>query len=471
VRLYEKLADDLEALIRDGTLRGGSRAPSIRQLCRERAASPATVVHAYELLEARGLLASRARSGFYVSTVPPPSGADPAMASRQRRPAHPDTSELVFEILEATRVKDTVPLGSAFPSPELFPLRQLARDLALAGRRLEPRSTVADMPPGNLTLRRQIAQRYRLVGAVVSPDEIVVTAGALEALTLSLHAVTQPDDIVAIEAPSFYGCLQAIEVAGRRAIEIPTHPLRGVDLTALERTLDRVPVKACWFMTTFHNPLGATLPDADKERLLRLLAARDIPLIEDSVYAELYFTRARPRATKVFDRKGLVLDCGSFAKSLAPGYRLGWVAAGRYADRLWKLKITTSLATSIPIQAAIARYLAAGRYERHLRRLRRQLEGQQRALVDALQRHFPTGSNWTLPAGGYQLWVQLPPGADALALHTRALERGVRIAPGPMFSAQREFARAIRLNYGHPWTARMENAVRTLGRLIKEQCE
>jgi DNA-binding transcriptional MocR family regulator len=467
VRLYERLAKDLEALIRSGTLPAGARAPSIRQLCRERAASPASVVRAYELLEARGLIESRPRSGFFVARILPRTVTPPRTPNRPNRPAHVDISDLVFEILQTARSRDTVPLGSAFPSPELFPLRQLGRHLAAASRKFDPWSTVEDLPPGNLLLRSQLAQRYRLMGAEVSPEEIVITAGALEALNLALQVVTAPDDVVAIESPSFYGCLQAIENAGRRAVEIPTSPQHGVDLAALERTLERVSVRACWFMTTFQNPLGATMPAPQKEQLVRMLSARGIPLIEDNVYAELFFSRQRPRITKVWDREGLVLDCGSFAKSLAPGYRLGWVAAGRFATEVWQRKITTSIATSMPIQAAISHYLASGAYDRHLRSLRRALSTQQGLLVAALRRHFPAGSKWFCPTGGYQLWVELPKGVEALALHARASEYGISIAPGPMFSPQRRFPRAIRLNYGHPWNARTERAVATLGKLIR----
>lgn len=466
MRLYERLARDLETLIREGALRVGTRAPSIRQLCRERATSAASVVRAYELLEARGLLESRARSGFFI-TGP---RAAPARIPKAGRPEHVDVSQLVFQILEGTRARASVPLGSAFPSPELFPLGQLGRHLAYVGRRLDPWSTVEHLPPGSLELRTQIAQRYRLMGAEVSPEEIIVTAGALESLNLALQVVTAPNDIVAIEAPAFYGCLQAIEGSGRRAVEIPTDPQHGLNLDVLEQTLNRVPVKACWFMTTFHNPLGVTLPAAAKERLVEMLAMRSIPLIEDDVYSELYFGRERPRITKVWDRKGLVLDCGSFAKSLAPGYRLGWIAAGQFATAVRNRKITTSLATSMPIQAAVSRYLATGVYDRHLGRLRRTFAKQQALLVTALERYFPEGCEWVLPRGGYQLWVRLPPGADALALQARALERDISVAPGPIFSARREFSRAIRLNYGHPWTERTEAAIRLLGRLISAQC-
>ncbi len=265
------------------------------------------------------------------------------------------------------------------------------------------------------------------------------------------------------------GACRPSKVPGAGRWKFPTDPKQGIDLRALERTLRQVAVKACWFMTTFHNPLGATLEPAAKQQLVDMLATRSIPLIEDDVYAELYFGRERPRITKVWDRDGLVLDCGSFAKTLAPGYRLGWIAAGRYAAAVRRSKITTSLATSIPIQAAVSRYLDTGVYDRHLARLRRTLERQQAKLIAALEAYFPRECSWSRPEGGYQLWVQLPKGVDALELQSRALERDISVAPGPIFSARREFARAIRLNYGHPWTPAIDRALKTLGELITEQ--
>jgi DNA-binding transcriptional MocR family regulator len=364
-----------------------------------------------------------------------------------------------------------VPFGSAFPGPDLFPLRQLARDLGPCTQRIDPWRTVEDLPPGNEKLRRQIAQRSLAAGARVLSDEIVITSGALEALNLCLQVVTEPGDIVAIESPCFYGCLQAIESLGRRALEVPTHPRTGVDVDELEKLLAEQPIRACWFMTVFQNPLGATMADAARSRLVRLLAAREIPLIEDSVYADLYFDEERARCAKVHDRKGLVLDCGSFAKSLAPGYRLGWVAAGRFAQAVWRRKIMASLATSIPIQNVIANYLSRGMFERHLRRLRRELAHRQRMFLQAMQQYMPPEMKWVCPAGGYLLWAELPPRIDAIRLHRAALAKGISIAPGPIFSAHHAFHHAIRLNFGHPWNASAEAALKTLGTLIRQSAQ
>jgi DNA-binding transcriptional MocR family regulator len=466
-KIYQDLTAQVIDLVQAGTLRCGDRAPSVRQLSRDRGASAGTVVHAYELLQARGYIKARPRSGFYISDAWRTTDLQQRASSPPRRPARLDVSHLVFEVLEAMRSTELVPLGSAFPGPDLFPLKQLASEIGPSTRALHERRSVEDLPPGNEKLRRQISRRYLAAGAQVLPNEIVVTAGALEALNLSLQVVTNPGDIVLIESPSFYGCLQAIESLGRRALEVPTHPATGVDLDEVKRLLSQHAVRACWFMTAFQNPLGATMPDAARGRLVRLLAERQIPLIEDSVYSDLYLDEERPRSAKAFDKHGLVLDCGSFSKSLAPGYRLGWVAAGRFAQSVWRRKIMTSVATSIPIQAVIGDYLSRGGYDRHLRRLRRELGSRQKHFLEAMQEYMPRGMKWTRPAGGYLVWGELPSGVDAIELHQSALVRGISLAPGPIFSANDAFHHAIRLNYGHPWTTRMESSLSTLGSLIR----
>jgi len=466
MKLYQQLADDLSNLIRQGALRPGDRVPSVREVSRERGLSPATIIHAYELLEGQGLIETRPRSGYFVGHQWPAPARQPRPSRPSSRSTLLDVSELVFEVLESLRNRDVVPLGSAFPSPTWFPLAKLGSCLATSARRMDPWSTVEDLPGGSAELRRQIAKRYLRSGAAVSPDEIIITAGALEALNLSLQTLTQPGDLIAIESPAFYGCLQAIEARGLKAVEVPTHPVHGVDPGALARVLDKHPVRACWFMMNFQNPLGARVPDEARAELLRMLAARDIPLIEDDVYAELYFGERRPRSTKAFDRKGLVLSCGSFSKCLAPGYRIGWVAAGRYALQVQRRKIMSSLSTSIPVQDAIAAYLRQGGYDRHLGSLRRRLLEQRDIALRALRAHLPASHTVTRPEGGYFLWLELPD-IDAIAIHRRALDQGFSIAPGPIFSARREFRRCLRINYGHEWTAASDKAVRSLAAIVR----
>ncbi|TWI12491.1 PLP-dependent aminotransferase family protein [Aerolutibacter ruishenii] len=466
MKRYEALAQDLARSIQSGLLQPGERLPSVRETCAARKISPSTVFRAYHLLETRGLVESRPRSGFYVARgrirLPP----EPEMASRPDGESRAvDVSDLVFQVLRSSMNRDRVPLGSAFPSPMLFPLERLGRSMAKAAIHLDPWSTVDDLTPGQLALRRQIARRYRLDGIDIEAEDIVITNGAMEAMSLSITAVTRPGDAVLVESPCFYITLQILERNGLRAIEVPTHPREGVDLEALAQAIARHAPRACWLMPTFHNPLGSTMPEANKRALATLLAEHGVPLVEDDVYSELHFQPTRPPPVKAYDREGLVLHCGSFSKCLAPGYRIGWVVPGRFRTQVARAKLTSTLNTNVPGQLAIAGYLEGGGYERHLRQLRERLAHQQAQYVAAIAEAFPRETRVTRPMGGYFLWLELPAGTDALTLRQRALAHGMSLAPGPMFSPSRGFGNCLRLNCGHPFDARMADAVATLGRL------
>jgi DNA-binding transcriptional MocR family regulator len=466
---YEALANTMAAEIRSGSLAVGARMPSLRQVIVQHGVSQSTVFRAYYLLEEWGLIRAQERSGYYVARGAAVSGERaPRPARTLADSAKVDISELVFSVLEAARHPGVVPLGSAFPSPLLFPLPRLAKSLAQSARLISPWSTVVDLPPGNEALRQQIALRYLGMGLSQPMEEIVVTNGALEALNLCLMAVTRPGDVVAVESPGFYAALQAIERLDLRAVEIPVDPLTGLDLDALAQALDRHPIRACWFMTNYQNPTGATLSLEKKKALVELLAQHDVPLIEDDVYGELHFQAEHPLPAIAFDKKGLVMHCSSFSKTLAPGYRIGWAAAGGFADKVQRLKLMTTLSSSIPAQAGIADYLQHGGYDKHLRKLRAALRAQRDAMDAALRRWMPPSVCWTLPAGGYFVWLEFPDGIDALELHRLAIEQGFSLAPGPIFSVTRGFRNCVRLNFGHPWTAEIDRATRVLAELVQQ---
>ncbi|OFS71832.1 GntR family transcriptional regulator [Pseudomonas sp. HMSC08G10] len=467
MKRYERFADDIAELIRSGVLGPGQRVPSVRYASQTHGVSPSTVFQAYYLLERRGLIRARPRSGYFVNAHAPRPFSEPQALAPVSESTQVDVSALVFSILDSIKDPHTVPFGSAFPSPELFPLQRLSRSLASASRAMDPRMVVTDLSPGNPQLRRQIALRYMVGGLMLPMEELLITNGALEALNLCLQAVTEPGDLVAIEAPAFYACLQVLERLKLKAVEIPVHPREGMDLAVLAQTLEKHPVKAVWCMTNFQNPVGASMPEAKKQELVELLRRHKVPLIEDDVYAELYYAQQAPKPAKAFDTEGLVMHCGSFAKSLAPGYRIGWVAAGRFAQKIERLKLMTSLCASMPAQAAIADYLQHGGYDRHLRKLRYALEGQQLSMLAAIARHFPAQTRVSHPSGGYFLWLELPEQMDALKLFHMALAQGISIAPGPIFSPTRRFGNCIRLNYGSPWNDGAEQAMETLGRIVR----
>jgi len=463
---YESLADSLEALIHDGCLQPGDRIPSVRQVSAQYKVSPSTVFQAYRLLESRGVILTRARSGHYVSEQVGRLLAEPLISRPARDSCDVDVSQLVFSVLRTAKDPQVVPFGSAFPSPELFPWALLQRSLARANRFASPWSTVQHLPAGNELLRRHIAWRHLAAGMRVSPDEVIITNGSLEGLNLCLQAVTRPGDVVAIESPGFYAAQQALERLNLRAVEIPVEPRDGVSLAALSEALNKHPIRACWFMTNYQNPVGALLPEAKKRELVKLLAHHDVPLIEDDVYGELYFGDTYQRPAKTYDEHGLVLYCSSFSKTLAPGYRVGWVLPGRFGEKIEQMKLMTTLSASVPAQLAIADFLEHGSYDRHLRKLRIALQGQHQKMAQAIARIFRFEIKVTRPQGGYFLWLELPQGINALALNNHALAQGISVAPGPIFSIKQEYKNFIRLNFGHPHTDKVERAVVTINDIV-----
>ncbi|EIN02204.1 GntR family transcriptional regulator [Paraburkholderia hospita] len=465
---YETLANTMATEIRAGRVPAGSRMPSLRQLTTQHGVSQATASRAYYLLEEWGLIRARERSGYYVAP-----GASMGVAERLRPhdhtdPGKVDISTLVFSVLEAARNPGIVPLGSAFPSPQLFPLPRLAKSLGHAARLINPWNTVVDLPPGNEHLRRQIALRYMAMGMPQPVEDVVITNGALEALNLCLMAVTRPGDVVAVESPSFYAALQAIERLDLRAVEIPVDPESGLNFEELENALEKHEVKACWFMTNFQNPTGTSLSLSKKKALVELLTRYDVPLIEDDVYGELHFQPEYPLPAKAFDKEGLVMHCSSFSKTLAPGYRVGWVSAGKFTATVQNLKLMTTLSASIPAQAGIADYLQHGGYDKHLRKLRCALREQLEDMEQALRQWLPANVHWVRPDGGYFLWLKLPHEVEAMELHRRAISQGLSLAPGPIFSATHGYRQWIRINFGHPLTTKVEGSIKILGQLLAE---
>lgn len=466
MKRYEQFAASIAEMIRSGVLPPGEKIPSVRLASQKYSVSPSTVFQAYYLLEDRGLIQARARSGYYVRDYVSQDMTEPHLTHHQSEGTDVGVSDLIYSVLSSLKDPDTVPFGSAFPSPALYPLPRLARSMAKAVRALDQSEMVSNITSGHPELRRQIALRYMINGVRLPMNELVITNGAMEALNLCLQCATQPGDLVAIESPAFYACLQVLERLKLRAVEIPVQPRGGVDLQALEESFNRLPIKACWFMSSFQNPLGASMKQDDKETLSQLLQKHQIPLIEDDVYSELYFGTKAPHPVKSFDQDGLVMHCGSFSKSLAPGYRVGWVAGGRYTEQINRLKLMTTISPSVPAQAAIADYLQHGGYDRHLRKLRDSLEIQQNAMLAAAARYFPRDTRVSKPVGGYFLWFEFPQQVDTLQLFQLALAQGISLTPGPIFSATERFRNCARLNYGHPWDKRSEEAMAMLGRMI-----
>jgi len=429
-------------------------------------------VQAYSVLESRRLIESRPQSGFYVRAQGARSTrlprADFSQPSIVRTNSRERMRDMLYDLVGARMTA----LGSSFVNPALFPLQSLNKALVAASRQKHYTSgeTLVDVQLGLPALRRAIAQRYLELGYIVPMEEIVITCGAMESISLSLQAVAYPGDLILIDSPMFFSGIQLLKSLRLNVLEMPTDPQEGLDLGVLDKTLTKHKVAACLLMTNCQNPLGFTMPEAKKRELVQLLLRHNVPLVENDVYAELQFDLTKSRAAKAFDANGMVLHCGSFTKCLAPGFNIGWVATGRFREAIANLKFAMTLGTSMPPQAAIAHYLLHHAYDKHLRALRQTLQQRIAQMSCAILACFPTETRLSQPAGGFVLWVQLPEAADAFKLFELAATRDIGITPGPILSASGRYRNFIRLNCSHPWSDALDESIRWLGASVMQMC-
>jgi DNA-binding transcriptional MocR family regulator len=427
-----------------------------------------TVLQAYYLLEARGWLEARPQSGFYVRAPLPTALPEPEISSPAPDPSEVTVRDLVLMVvLRDALDPNLVQLGAAHPNPALTATKKLNRIYAALARELGDRAGLYDYPPGCEELRVQIAQRAVVSGCNLAPGDIITTNGCSEAISLCLRAVCRRGDTVAIESPISFDALQTLEVLGLQALEIPTHPRDGISLDALRFAVDNTPVRACLVISNFNNPLGSRIPNDKKRELVELLARKEIPLIENNIFGEVYFGDQRPKVAKAYDRQGLVMLCSSFSKDLCPAYRVGWVVPGRFKEQVQWLKYTSSLATATLPQLTIAQFMDSGGFDHHLRQIRRLHAGHVASMSQAVRRSFPKGVRVTRPAGGFLLWVQLPESVDSLELYKRALRAGIATTPGYLFSAKDRYRNFMRLNAAN-WSEDAERAVHRLGAMVGE---
>lgn len=464
IPLYEQFAEELEAQILAGTFPEGSRLPSLRDAAQGRGVSMSTAIQAYRLLEDRGLAEARPQSGYYVRRR---HRAPKMEAETDEAPVDPTSvslDDLSRGLFRDKLDPDFAPFGAAAPDPELLPSQRLDRIVGQIAREGGFALDTSFSPEGVEELRQGIAQRAFAAGCPLTPDEIVITAGCTEAMSLSLLAVCRAGDLVAIESPGYFGVLMILEALGLHALEIPALPGTGLSLDALEFALEHHPVRALVAMTNFSNPLGSLMPDAAKERLAAMLGERGIPLVENDIYGELYFGEQRPSVAKSWDSANVML-CSSFSKDISPGYRIGWVAGGSRARDLVGLKMALTSGSSVLPQLAIARYLESGGYDAHLRTIRRAYARRVEGMVEAIEESFPEGTRIAEPEGGYLIWLRLPAEIDSMELYKEAARARISLAPGTLFSPSRKHRDYIRLN-ASVWSERTEKDIRRLGAIV-----
>lgn len=376
-------------------------------------------------------------------------------------------NEMIKSIYTDIAAKDVTNFALAVPDASLLPAAKLSKSVVQALRNSTYHCVNYELTQGNIELRQQISKLAFNWGGKINPDEVIVTSGCLEGIMVCLKAVTNYGDTVAVETPTYFGINQAIESLGLKVVEIASDPVEGVDLDYFQKAIKRSKIKACVFVPSFNNPFGSCMSDENKKKLVDIITRHNIPLIEDDIYGELYFGRNRPRTCKYYDTKGLVMYCSSISKSLAPGYRIGWVIPGKFFDEVKQIKRIQNISCPTITQAAVAHFLKHGRYEYHLKTLRKALHTQSLRYVQAIIKYFPADTKVSRPHGGFILWLELNKKVNAFRLRTEAMKHNISIVPGKIFSSGSNYANCIRICFGKPWCKEVDEGLMTLGKIIK----
>jgi len=465
--LYLHISEIIEQQIMDEVLNIGDKLPSVRLMSTEHDMSVSTILQAYYHLEGKGLIESRPQSGYYVRF-------NPSRFPRKIEKSNPvqvvktkNVEAIIGEVYDDFSMQGVTRFSLSVPSQEILPLAKLNKAMMQALRDLPANGTSYEQIQGNELLRRQVARWSIHWGGRLQANDIMTTAGCMNAISYCLMAITKPGDTIAVESPVYFGMLRFAQSIGLKVLELPTDPDTGVDPGDVKKALQKHDIKALFLVSNFSNPLGYCMPDDQKEAMVKLLSRHGVPLIEDDLYGDVYFGKTRPRSCKSFDEEGNVLWCSSISKTLAPGYRVGWVAPGKYMDKVKRLKLYHSITSATAQQAAIASFLATGRYEHHLRKLRQTLHANSLQFTRAIGEYFPEGVKLTTPQGGFILWAELDKRIDTYHLYQEAMAHKISIAPGTMFTLQDRYQNCMRLSYGMQWTPEVDRALKRLGNLVK----
>lgn len=466
--IYMQVADGLEKMIAEDVLRIGDKLPSVRVLSDEYGISMGTAFQAYYHLEGKGLIESRPKSGYYVRF------------NHQRFPQLPDqvkpdafshevsVKEMINSIYSDIASGDVLNFALAVPDASLIPAAKINKSVVYALRNTANHCINYEHTQGNPELRQQVAKLCFNWGGKIKPADVIITSGCLEAVTTCLKAVTKYGDTVAVQCPTYFGIYQAIENLGLKVVEISSDFDTGLDLNNLQKAIKNFSIKACVAVPNFNNPIGNCMPDENKNKLVEIITLHNIPLIEDDIYGELYFGKNRPRTCKYYDTKGLVMYCSSLSKSLVPGYRIGWAIAGKFTEQVKQLKRIQNISSPTLTQAAMAHFLKNGRYEYHLKNLRKALHTQSLRYVQAIIQYFPADTKISRPQGGFTFWIELNKNIDSFKLRTEAMKHKISIVPGKIFSVSINYSNYIRLSFGKPWNDDVDYGLMMLGKLIKK---
>lgn len=462
---FEIFTAAIEKNIREGIFKPGHKLPSVRELKAQFQTSISTIQNGYEHLVILGLVESVPKSGYYVSNRL-------ALTGQMPKPRHrPVVRDAIFKhhlgLTTSLRAgRKLSEFNVAAPGDLLMPQKLLLRTMQQVIR--EQGAGLLHYYPSNgaATLKANIVTRAAAHQSTLHPDELVITDGALQALYIALAAVCNAGDVVAVESPCVFSALEVIRVLQLKVVEIPVDPLTGFDVDFLRKACHNTPIKAVIVTPNFHNPTGLSLTAEQQLALLSIAHQHHMAVIENDIYGDLNFHGPRPSTIKRFDDSGLVLTYASYAKTLAPGIRLGWLAAGKFMQRAEQIKFALGSTVSPLYQETVNRLLAGSSYDRHVRAFRMQLAKNAHFAIHLLSEYFPEKTAVITPAGGYNLWVKLPGHIDMAHFYAQCEQIGIRFTPGSTFSFSGTFDKHFRLVFADKFFPKKIEAIKLLGKRL-----
>ena len=461
-----RIVEVFEQAIAQGELEPGAKLPATRQLAELAGVNHLTAARAYRQLAERGLVASKVGSGTFVraaAAIPEARVQDSIAWQRYLLPESEETygDRVLAEMHAHVTTEGLIPLSVGYPSERIFPVERIrsATDTVL---RDEPERAIqySDVR-GVPELADQIVQLATARGEVEDPQDIIVTSGASQGLSLTMRAILTSGDVVACEDPSFMSVIRAIRVSGARVQPIPVDD-DGLDVDALESLLARTEVKALALQPRLHNPTGRDLSPERRERLLELARRHGFFIVEDGIYGDLRFEGTGQRTLRA-DAPAHVIYTDSLSKTLGGGLRAGWVAAsGPVYDRILAEKRSDDIHSPTLTQLVAARYLASGDYPAQLERARDHYKRGCDALLIAIDKHLGPIARYPQPLGGGHVWVTLDTSVLERDLVDEARRQGVAYAPGGAMRIARSPELSLRLSYSYLDEPDLDEGVRRI---------
>jgi GntR family transcriptional regulator/MocR family aminotransferase len=463
----------LRRAIEAGRLAPGAKLEPIRVLAKELGLNRETVATAYRELEHLGLTESTVGRGTFVRDREPTRNgvASARPAERPFEPVFARASEAA-RATAAARIDYSAPEGAVhferlIPDASLFPHEEfrktLQRALAKGGAALYDYGD----PRGDSNLRRALVERMARAGIEADADDVLITAGATQGFAIATRIFCDAGDAAIVESPTYPWAFGTLTAMGVRSVPVPLGA-DGMDLDRLDAALGRGGVRLIYTMPSFHNPTGVSTSLAHRRRLLELAGKHGVPILEDDFEKDLRVRGRGAPPLRALDRRGLVLYMGTFSKTLFPAARVGWLFLPPSLGRSALLaKRSLDLTTSPLIQAGLALFLREGRYERHLKRVVKELARRLEAAEHALARELPDGSSVAPVEGGFLLWVTLPAPLDSAVLLADAKRAGVVYAPGELFHPDGRGSACLRISVAHTPLSELERGIRVLGEVVR----